>query len=631
MAAPTQLRVAELDYDQILTNLIDFMKADPTFSDYDFTGSGLRMLARVLAYVTFYNGVYLSNAVNEAFLDTAQLRSSVVSHARMLGYSTHGVKSARIHANVAIQVSDTDALAITLPKHTQFTLQANGAFTFFNANGVTLNQNSDSLLYEGSDVELIEGRPAEYRFIVDLTDPTQRFIIPNSNVDYGTIDLKVFDTQSSNVATNFSPANSFILIEPTDNVYWVEESYSGFPELRFGNGVVGANLSHGNMIVASFFVSKGDAANGVRGPFKVLTANIAGFVTGATDTDANTAPSMGGSQPQDVDEIRFLAPLVYQTQNRCVTTDDYKAIILRDYGENISAINVFGGEQGDPNDPKERPVLGKVFIAIKPKIGLRFTDTIRGYIEQNIVRPHVIVGTIPNVIDPDYVFIVVNSLVKYDPKGTTLTKLQLQEKIANNVLMYAEENIEKFDTQFRFSKLTRVIDDTDDSIESSLTRLDLEKHFIPILGVSNKTILKFGVPLRVVDSESIILEARNHRFGYKDQTGAIVDNCFLRDNAANVDVVRRLPSGTVVIVQSNVGTIDGSAGLILLNNFVPESIENASLEIHIRVRPAVNDFAPRLNLLYTIDAAEAEVGIDLQTDSQVTSEDVAAFYQGGIL
>jgi hypothetical protein len=628
MPTNPQLRVAELDYDQILTNLITFMKADPTFSDYDFTGSGLRMLARVLAYVTYYNGVYLSSAVNEAFLDTAQLRSSVVAHARMLGYNTHGVNSARMTANVVVQLSDTTPLGITLPQHTQFVLQANNSFNFYNVEDATLTQNATSLNYEGTDVALVEGNPATYRFVVNLTDPTQRFVIPNANIDFGSLTLVVFDSVTSNVSATWQPANSFLLIEPTDKVFWVEEAYNSFPELRFGNGVVGAALEDGNLVFAEYFISRGNTANSIRGPFRILTANITNFLTGATDADANTSPSQGGADPQTLDDIRFLAPSVYQTQNRCVTAADYKAIILRDYGEHIAAINVFGGEQGDPNDPKERPILGKVFIALKPKIGLRFTDSVRDVIEETIVKPHVIVGTIPSVIDPDYVYVVVGSLVKYEPKNAPLTKLQLQQAISNNIVLYAEQNIEKFDTQFRFSRLTRVIDDTDESIVSSLTRLDLEKRVVPILGASNSATLKYGVPLKR-GSESTILENLSHRFSYADQTGATVNNCFFIESNDDISVVRRLANGVITTVQAGIGNVDREHGTVSLNNFIPLAIENDEVDVRIRIRPAVNDFAPRLNLLYTVDATD--LNIRVEADDDVTPDDQATFFQGGIL
>jgi hypothetical protein len=627
---PSQIRIAELDYDQILQNITAFMKDAPAFADYDFAGSGLRLLQRVLAYVTFYNSYYLTNAVNESFLDTAQLRSSVASHARMLGYSIRGTQSARINANVAVQLNNTSAGQITLPKNTQFALTANAAYAFYNVADSVLLQNTTSLLYEGSDIQLVEGRPLQYRFTVNLTDPTQRFIIPNANVDYKTITVKVQASISSNVTQVFSHEDNFLTITGTDRVFFVQESYNAFPELKFGNDTVGVSLDDGNIIIADYYVTRGADGNNIRGPFTIASANVGGFVRGTTVADGNTAPSSGGTDQEDIDNARFLAPLVYQAQNRCVTAQDYKTIILAAQGESIGAINVFGGEQGDPADPLERPVFGKVFIALKPKVGLRFTDVARTSIEQDIVIPRSVVGVVPQVIDPDYVYIVVNTSVKYDPKATTRSKLQLEQAISNSIVTYAEQNIEKFDVSFRFSKFVRVIDDTDEAILSSLTRLDLEKRIYPKLQFSNQYVLKVGSAIRKNGTDSAILEATTHRFTYKNDVGVTQDKCFFYEQNGIIHVAyRNTSTNTIVIFKSNVGSINIATGVITISNFAPESIENDDIDVRIQVIPTVNDFTPHLNQLFTIDPTEIQV--QLLNDATATLDQQISFFQGGIL
>ncbi len=627
--APTQIRIAELDFDQILVNLVTFMKDDPAFADYDFAGSGLRLLSRVLAYTTFYSAYYLTNAVNESFLDTAQLRSSVASHARMLGYSIRGTQSARTLANVAIQLSDTSASHVTLPKNTLFSLTANTQFSFYNMQDEVLTQNTTSLLYEGPNISLVEGRPLTFQFTVDLTDPTQRFLVPNANVDYTTMTVAVQQSATSNVRSVFLNETNFLTIGPTDPAFFVQESFNGFPELKFGNGVVGLPLSQGNIVIVSYYVTRGIDGNNIRGPFQVQSANVAGFVRGVTVTDGNTAPSSGGSNQEDLDTARFLAPLSYQAQNRAVTAQDYKTIILAQYGENIAAINVFGGEQGDPNDPKERPLPGHVFIVLKPVVGLRFTDIIKAQITQNIIAPRSVVGVIPEVIDPDYTYINVATSVKYDPKATTQTNLQLQAAIANSIINYAVNNIEKFDVTFRFSKFVRVIDDTDDSIQSSLTRLDLEKRIFPVLGKSNQYVLKFGSGFRTVPGASTILEATDHRFSYNNNAGVTQDKCFFYEQNGVLSVAYRNTSNHIVVFQTGIGTVDVANGIIIISNFAPVSIESNNIDVRLRVTPTVNDFTPHLNQLFTIDPLDIQV--QLLNDVTATVDQQISFFEGGIL
>lgn len=620
-----QLRITELDYDQILANLVAFMKAEPAFADYDFSGSGLRMIARVLAYVTFYNAHYLSAAVNESFLDTAQLRSSVASHARMLGYQIRGTQSASTFANVSVTLDNTNSAAITLPKLTAFSLIANSQYAFYSTEDATLTLNTTTGTYDGANIPLVEGRPLEYRFTVDTTNPSQRFVIPNANVDFNTIEVRVQDSISSNSSTVFQQAPNYLTISATDPVFFVQENENGFAELIFGNDAVGRALAHNNIIIVNYFISRGLAGNNLTGPFRI-SANIEGFVDGITIYDAPATATSGGANQESMESARFLAPLAYAAQNRCVTTDDYKAMILREYGEHVAAINVFGGEQGDPTDPSERPVFGRVFIAMKPKIGLFFTDVIRTYIEQRIIKPHSVVGVIPQVIDPDYTYININTLAKYDPRATTRTKSQLQELITTAVTDYVATNIEKFDAQFRYSRFVRVIDDADDAITSSLTRLDLEKRIFPVVGASNEFVLKFNVPIRQITPTSVFLESGTHRFTHRKENGELQTNCFFATNGNTVTIVYRDGLNNIQTAKTNAGSVNRDTGLITITGFQPEAIENDAIDVRIRLVPAVTDFTPRLNQLFTVDPEN--ILVRMVDESTATRNDQLNFFSG---
>jgi len=625
---PSQIRIAELDYDQILANLVEFMKADPTFSDYDFSGSGLRLLSRVLAYVTFYNSYYLSAAVNESFLDTAQLRSSVVSHAKMLGYKSHGTRSATYLANVTVVLSNTDPTTVTVPQNTKFVLQSNSSVTFYNLADAQLTQNTSANTYEGSDITLIEGRPAQYRFTVDTNDPTQRFIIPNANIDFSHISVRVQTSATVNTTTLFEEASNLLLANSTSNIFLVSEAYDGYPELKFGNGVIGKALENGNIVIADYYISSGAAGNNIRGPFRIDDTTIPNLTRGVPATpDATTTPSAGGSAVEDIEDIRYLAPLTYATQNRAVTADDYKTIILQDYSASIAAITVFGGEEGDPNDPNERPLYGRVFIAIKPTFGQRLTQAVKSTIVQNVIRPHSIVGVIPEVIDPDYVFLIITTQVKYDPRATTRTKQQLATAVSGAIDTYANENIEKFNTSFRFSRLTRAIDDADEAISSSLTRIELQKRIFPIVGVNNSLVVKFGAALYKNGSESALLEPTSHRFTYLDHEQVEYENCFLREKNGIIDVVAYDSNRNLTVIDDAIGTLDVTTGVMRLANFAPQSIEDNAVDIWVNALPDTGDLTPTLNRLFTVEADT----ITVELVDETTTSPSTGFYQGGRL
>jgi len=635
---PAQLQITELDYDQILNNLITFMKADPTFSDYDFSGSGLRLLARVLAYVTFYNNYYVTAAVNESFLDTAQLRSSIVSHAKMLGYRAHGTQSAVISTNVTAVMSTTSATSVTLPKNTKFELANDTSYVFYTTQDTALLQNTTSANnYEASAVELVEGRPATYQFTVDVNDPTQRFVLPNANADFSHINVVVQESAAANTRTTFVQPTSLGLVNNANAIFLVSEAYNGYPELTFGNGVVGKKLQHGNIVIADYYISRGANGNGIRGPFRINDTSINGLVRGVTATiDANTVVSYNGSDAEDVDQIRFAAPLAYSAQNRCVTADDYKSLILATYGESIAAINVFGGEDGDPNDTQERPAYGHVYIALKPKVGLRFTDSTHNIIMQTVVTPHSMIGIIPEIVLPDYVYIVVATQALYDSKATTRSVDALKTAIASSISAYATTAIEKFDTAFRFSRLARAIDDTDPAISSSLTRVELQKRVYPTLNSTNTLTLKFGVPLLRNGNTSVILpatKATGHRFSHAAANGTAFTNCYFAESNSVLQIVATATTNTstgaqsLVVVRDAVGTVNTTTGVVTVTGFIPTLIEDSALDVRLNALPLRSDLVPSLNRLFTVDANTISVAVG---DDAVTTA-ANDFYQGGVL
>jgi len=633
---PAQLPIAELDYDQILSNLIDFMKADPTFSDYDFTGSGLRLLSRVLAYVTFYNNYYVTAAVNESFLDTAQLRSSIVSHAKMLGYNAHGTQSAVITSNVTATMTSSSATSVTLPKNTKFELANDTSYLFYTVGDTALIQNTTTANnYEASDVLLVEGRPAKQQFTVDVNNPTQRFIIPNANADFSHISVVVQESATANTRTTFLQPTNVALVNDANAIFLVSEAYSGYPELTFGNGVIGKKLVHGNIVLVDYYISRGAAGNEIRGPFTIRDSSISGLSRGVTATiDANTVASYNGADAEDVDQIRYVAPLAYSAQNRCVTQGDYKALILAEYGDSIAAINVFGGEEGNPNDVNERPAYGHVYIALKPKVGLRFTDSTHDIIMKTVVAPRQVIGVLPEIVIPDYVYVVVATKALYDTKATTRSKNALVEAIKTGISDYATTAVEKFDTAFRFSRLARAIDDTDSAISSSLTRVEIQKRMYPTLNASNTLTLKFGGPLLRSGNTSAILPATpltGHRFDYTAANGAAFTNCYFAETDSVLQVVGLESSANagqkLVVVQDSIGAVNITTGVVTITGFIPTAIEGGDLDIRLNALPVRSDLVPSLNRLFTVDATS--IRVDVADDAVTTAAN--DFYQGGVL
>jgi len=341
--ANTSLLLANPDFDSIEASLKAFLKTQTRFVDYDFEGSNLSMLINLLAYNS-YQDAFLSNmAASEMFLDTAQLRSSVVSHAKELGYTPRSYRSAKAVVTIQITADDNPG-AIIMPKGTLFITQV-GSRTYTFTTDKAYNILATSGSYQVTGIEIFEGFPVTERFTVNSEIVSQRFALKNSKMDTRSLYVTVNGTQ-------YKQASSVLDLKNDSLVYFLQLGNDGYYELVFGGDVIGKQPVHQDVIEASYRVSVGSDSNGAR-VFRP-GGSIAGYTT-ITVTTENIA--QGGDSTETTESIRRNAPLMYQTRNRAVTTDDYKVLLQQQFPE-IAAISVYGGEQMDP------PQYGRVFIAV---------------------------------------------------------------------------------------------------------------------------------------------------------------------------------------------------------------------------------------------------------------------------
>ena len=162
-----KLQVTELDFDQIKNNLKAFLRNQTEFVDFDFEGSGMSVLLDLLAYNTHYLAFNANMAANESFLDSAELRSSVVSLAKMLGYTP----SSAISPTAIIDVTLTNATgpSVVMPAGTKFTSTLDGdSYTYVTNSDLSITPTDG--VYTFSNVNIYEGtRAVSY---THLTLPT---------------------------------------------------------------------------------------------------------------------------------------------------------------------------------------------------------------------------------------------------------------------------------------------------------------------------------------------------------------------------------------------------------------------------------------------------------------------------
>jgi hypothetical protein len=460
MATNKNITTTELDFDQIKTNIKTFLKGQDTFKDYDFEGAGLSVLVDLLAYNTHYNALYTNLAVNESFLDSANKRSSVVSRAKEIGYVPHTAIAAKAIVNIVVSSTSTTPATLILPAYSSFSAAIDGkTYTFYNLESIETTLGADNK-YTFTNVAIREGVPLTYKYTV-ATDT--RYIIPNIDVDTSTLTVRVQDNSTSSVYNSYINKEDILILDGTSQVYFLKEIEGQLYELEFGNGTIGKALSNGNVVNLSYMTTSKAAANGAR-LFTYTGSTLLGGVVSVT----TTTPAYGGSDIESINSIRYNAPRAYSAQNRAVTVEDYKSIIFRLYPE-AASVNAWGGEDNVP------PVYGKVFLSIRPATTSTLTITQKNFIINELLKSKNVVSITPEIVDPQYINLEINTTVYYNPRLTAKTESELQSLVIQAIKDYNTENLESFSGVFRFSNLSSKIDASETSIISNITTIKLHR------------------------------------------------------------------------------------------------------------------------------------------------------------
>jgi len=597
------LKITELDFDSIKTALRTYLQGQDDFKDYDFTGSALNILLDVLAYNTHYNGFYINMLASEMFMDSASLRSSVVSLAKHLGYVPSSRRGASVHVDFDITSS---ARSVTIPKNFKFTSKiGTDTYTFLTSKAHVALYNAITETYQIPSIEIKEGIAATTSYTV-LGTNNEIFEIPNENIDTTTLGVSV-------EGETYQLADDITEVTSTSKVYFLQEGDQNKYQIYFGDGSVGKKPSNGDQILITYNVSiLGSDGNGASTFFPADT------VAGMTDSSVTLSPGFtrasGGAERETTSSIRVQAPRQFGLQKRVVTANDYKTRLENDYNL-VDAVRVWGGEENYP------PEYGRVYICVKPKTGFVLSEAEEQRIGEDILKRRNVVSIRPKFVDPDYMFIVPDINFAYDPRKTTRTPDQLKELVKANILTYASNDLSKFDQYFRYSTLSRVVDDTEVSIMNNNMTVAMKKRFKPVPRVQGEFTILFDNPIHRPHEDHMRV-VQSTLFKYKN-----VDNCMLIDEngimkivAASTKVDSLVPieqpktnprgyrgsgldtySMDYQVVEKNVGTIDYGVGSVRLRKFVSMEIKDGSDYVYIHAKPRIQDIIPKRNTIITIE------------------------------
>ena len=606
----TTIRSTQLDFDTIKGRLKDFLKQQTEFADYDFEASGLSNILDVLAYNTHFTGLNANFALNESFINTAQLRSSVASLAEGLGYVPKSYSSSKADLNLSVQISATSRpTSLTLPRNTQFTSSVNGVTYTFQTRENFIGTDDGTGLYQflnstdGVAIPVFEGTEKTKTFFVGDKADNQIYVIPDITMDTTTIRVRVFPTASSSIFDTYTNIKEAIRITDTSTFYQIKEVPNGFYEIIFGDGTTtGKAPVAGNKIIIDYLSTQGTVANDASS-FSP-TADISVDLVDNTLITTTETQSAGGAYKESIESIRQNAPIAFTSQRRLVTAEDYKAQIQTNFGAFLDDVTAFSGADNVPEK------FGVTFIGLKFKSGVSATrqQSVKDEIKTNLTDNMAIMSITTEYIDPITTFLEISTTFNLDPDLTGSTSQAIQTTVQNTVNNFFTTNLKKFNKVFRRSNLLTLIDAIDPAILNSKMEVKLKQSFIPTTNIALSYSVAF--PVALAEPDDIVPTLTTSQFTFNSQT------CSIKNKLGTTKLQIVSIDGTIEV--DNIGSYNNLSGVVSLTGFKPTAFEGDAIDISIT--PAnQSTIRPLRNYILDIDTTTSTSRAVLDFQNTVVS------------
>ena len=577
-----------LDFNDLRTQIKDYLRSNSNFTDFDFEGSNFSVLVDILAYNSYITAYNTNMQANEAFLDSSTLRENVVSHARNIGYVPRSKKSSKAKISFSVDTSSYNSRTVTL-KAGPFALGAvqDGNYIFSIPSDITVPVNTSNIAFF-ENLDIYEGSYLTKTFTVDYSQPNQRFLIPNSNVDTSTIRVSV----SNSTIEVYTLYENILNVNKTSKLFLIQEIEDEKYEILFGDNILGKKPEHGSTISISYIVTNGKSADGSAN--FTFSGNIkdnnSTNITSGISLITTTSSSENGDDIETIDSVKYLAPRVYASQYRAVTANDYKGLIPYLYS-NIDSVTAYGGEELDP------PQYGKVFISIKPRNGNFLSEITKNDIKKKL-KQYSIAGIKPELIDLKYLYVEIDSTVYYNPAFISDSVI-IKNQVLNTLNFYSiSSDVNSFGGRFKFSKVNTLIDNTNRGITSNITKVRMRRDLSVEMNKFATYEICFGNKFHQKTGKYNI---KSSGFKIKD----ISDTLYLTDDPISSINGRilffKLIDNVPTIISSDAGTVDYLKGEIKLNivNIVSTSLPNNKIEI--QAIPESNDVIALKDIYLQID------------------------------
>jgi hypothetical protein len=588
--ANTSLSLINLDIPALEQDFKTFMKSQKIFADYDWDGSNISALVRLLSYNTFKNGWYTNLIHAEGYIDSAQLRSSLVSQSKSLNYTPRSARSAK--AAIRLEFQGTEPTYV-IEKGRTFSSSTKGrGLTFSVPDNLLLTSTNNTFSFT---TDLYEGPFVADSYVINYSDETQRFVLSNPNIDTRSLTVVVYENDNLEGIT-YNRALTLLDLDETSKVFFLQGHELGGYEVVFGDNVIGRRPLDGSTVVFDYRVTQGEDGNGARrfdidfeigeGVSKIVVSTV--------------AESRGGIAIESNESIRYYAPRHFALQERAVSAPDYAVMLQMNFPE-IAAITAYGGEDANP------PQFGRVIIALdiadvdgipssKKDEYAKFLQTRAGL----TIRPM--------FVEPQYIYLSIRSTVTYNINDTSLKPANISALVFAAVDGYISENLNDFDVTLRDSRLTSAIDAAHPAIVGNETQVTVYKRLELVKGKTQDVRLTFGFPLfdgypvsgavfPIQDQRTIRSSPFLHAAGF----------VYLTDNGDG-EMWLAIDKGRQTLLLSRAGTVDYETGIVTINNLRPESYDGSAIKLYAKPRDL--DIASNQDTILTVEADEIQIKVE---------------------
>lgn len=554
--------VTELDFDQIKAGLVEYLKGQEQFKDYNFEGSNMSVLLDVLSYNTFQNNFYNNMAISEMFLDSAQLRNSVVSHAKELNYLPRSRSSARAVVDITLNTFGNPPFVV-IPAKTKFTaVCGNETYVFYTPESVTVFPTNGQYIYRALDIY-------EGEYVTEVFDPalvpSKRYLISNSAVDISSVKVKITE---NDFTEEYIYSQDLYNLDPTSKVFFVQPYLDDKYEIFFGRDMFGVEPKQGSQISIEYRLASGEKANGITS-FEI-NGNINGF-------QANVAlriPSRGGAEREDLNSIKYFAPKSIQVQERAVVNKDYEILLKRQFPE-IRTAAVYGGETLSP------PQYGRVVVSVALQDFSNISTTTKERYRK-FLKERTALTIEPIIVSSEFAYFDVKTTVTYNRVNTSKSVSDIQSTVRDAILKFSNENLGDFKKTLRLSKLEATIDNSDPNILSNETNVSLVIEIQPVPTVAENFTIDYGNRLFVQRNPTILSSS------IQPSDNAIVSsaftyrgkNSYLRDDGQGIINIITNAGQDITYVRRNVGTVDYARGLVEINSLDVDGYVGNAIKIY---------------------------------------------------